>query len=161
MKRNYKIYVVIWVVLSIASIIGVVKTGALFWILAVIVLGIIAVFCAVSYMTNYMNHVDTSSDFRIKAQTSFIRLSAADAEGYMEKASIDEIRELCKKVYEALRYADPMSTEALQDIEHQISNRMFVFGEAVGQNDLEQAKEISTEIINLVGDRERICKAIK
>ena len=161
MKRNFKLYAAIWLVLCVASVIGIVKSGAVIWIVLLALLVVVAIAGAVYYMSNYMNNVDTSSDFKIKAQTSFIRLSAADAQGYMEKSQNSEIKTSCKKVYEALRYSDPMSTEALQDIEHQISMLMFSLGEAVNQENAVSVKEISTELVNLIGDRERICKALK
>ena len=161
MKRNTIKNAVIWAVLLVLSVIGFVATKSALFIIAMVVLVIAGCVWAAYYMHNYMNNLDTSSDFKIKARTSFVRLSTADAEGYMEKAKSAEAKECCRKVQEALRFADPMSTETLQDIEQQITSRMFSLGEAVSTDDINLIRSISEEVVSLVNDRERLCRAIK
>lgn len=161
MKRKSLKIAFAWLILLIVSVIGLITTKSVSFIIVIVMLVMAGCGWAVYYMHIFMSTLDTSSDFKIKAQTSFIRLSTADAEEYMERAKSDEAKEYCKKVQEALRYADPMSTETLQEIERQITSTMFSLGEAVSADDIELIRTASEEVVNLVNDRERLCKALK
>ena len=67
----------------------------------------------------------------------------------------------CKKVYEAVRYSDPMSNDALSVIEAKITVKMDELSSAVGADDAAKAKEIADELVILVGDRNKKCRALK
>ena len=97
----------------------------------------------------------------MKIQTAFIKNLTVDAEGILARAKSDEIKAECKKVYEAIRYSDPMSNEALSVIEAKITVKMDEFATAVGTDDTGKIKEIADELMILVGDRNRKCKGIK
>lgn len=100
-------------------------------------------------------------DDKVKAQTSFIRSLTADAEGLMSRAQSAEAKETCKKVYEALRYSDPMSNDALASIESNITIKFSKFSEAVISEDSETVVTLADEIIILLGDRNKKCKLLK
>lgn len=100
-------------------------------------------------------------DEKVKAQTSFIKNLTVDAEGLVARAKSDAVKAECKKVYEAVRYSDPMSNEALSVIEAKITVKVDEFASAVGADDAEKAKEIADEIVILVGDRNKKCKMLK
>ena len=67
----------------------------------------------------------------------------------------------CKKVYEAVRYSDPMSNDALSVIEAKITVKMDELSSAVGADDAAKAKEIADELVILVGDRNKKCRTLK
>ena len=96
-------------------------------------------------------------DEKVKTNTNFIRSLTADAEGLMAKA-LPENKAACKKVYEALRYSDPMSHEALADIEGEISLR-FAALEAAGAD--AEFSAVADELCALIADRNRKCKVLK
>lgn len=96
-------------------------------------------------------------DEKVKTNTYFIRSLTADVEGLMVKAS-PENKAACKKVYEALRYSDPMSHEALADIEGEISLR-FAALEAAGAD--AEFSAVADELCALIADRNRKCKVLK
>lgn len=100
-------------------------------------------------------------DDKVKAKTSFIKNLTVDAESIMARAKSDEVKAECKKVYEAVRYSDPMSNEALSVIETKITVKVDEFSSAVSADDEEKAKEIADEIVFLVNDRNKKCKVIK
>lgn len=72
-------------------------------------------------------------DEKVKAQTAFIRLLTVDAENLLSRAKTDAAGSACKKVYEAARYSDPMSSGALAFIEQQISYRPGALIETVAE----------------------------
>lgn len=100
-------------------------------------------------------------DEKIKAQMSFIKNLTVDAESILARAKSEPVKAECKKVYEAVRYSDPMSNEALSVIEAKITVKVDELSSAVAADDVEKAKEIADEIVILVGDRNKKCKALK
>lgn len=100
-------------------------------------------------------------DEKVKAQASYIKNLTVDAESILARAKSESVKAECKKVYEAVRYSDPMSNEALSVIEAKITVKVDELASAVGVDDAEKAKEIADEIVILVGDRNNKCKLLK
>lgn len=48
-------------------------------------------------------------DKKVKAQTLFVKSITVDAESLLARAATPEAKDACKKVFEAVRYSDPMS----------------------------------------------------
>lgn len=100
-------------------------------------------------------------DKKIKTQTFFIKSLTVDAETLMARAKNDEIRAEAKKVYEAIRYSDPMSNDALAGIEAQITIKFNEFSQAVENNSIDESKSKSAELLILINDRNKKCKLLK
>lgn len=115
--------------------------------------GLIAADTAADIVTEVDNHV--------KTDTLFIRTLTADAESLLNKGKGDEIKAACKKVYEAVRYSDPVSNPALAPLESEITLRFSAFSEAVIGGNAEKAIQIADETITLLGDRNKRCKLSK
>ena len=98
---------------------------------------------------------------QVKAQTAFIKLLTADAETLCSNAKSDEVKALAKKVYESIRYSDPMSVPELASIEEQINNEFNAFSEAIKNDDTALAESSSEELITLVNERNKKCKFLK
>lgn len=138
------------------------------WIAAV-VCAVAAVVCAVAAACTAIAVVkaDWAGDAvgevheKVKTQTQFIKLLTVDAESLLDRAKSDAVKTECKKVYEAVRYSDPMSNDALSVIEAKITVKMDELSSAVGADDATKAKEIADELVILVGDRNKKCRALK
>lgn len=63
-----------------------------------------------------------------------------------------------KKVYETIRYSDPMSNDALANIENQIQNEFNAFADAVKNDDITLAKSSANELEIFINDRNKKCK---
>lgn len=98
---------------------------------------------------------------KVKVQTFFIKSLTVDADSLMARASSDEMKAETKKVYEAIRYSDPMSNDALSSIENQIQNEFNAFANAIKNNDIDLAKSSSNELVILINDRNKKCKFLK
>ena len=85
----------------------------------------------------------------------------ADAEHLLSYAKSDELKAICKKAYEAIRYSDPMSNMMLSDIDEQIKNQFSEFETSVREEDVEVANKICEELIALVDKRNKKCKLLK
>ena len=102
-----------------------------------------------------------SIDTKIKEKTFFIKSLTIDAETLMSRANDDAIKAECRKVAEALRYSDPMSSSALASAESQISVKFAELSAAVAENDKEKSAVAVKEILVLIEDRNKKCKLLK
>ena len=129
------------------------------WV-GIIVCAVILAFTAIAIIkAKAAGDIVAETDEKVKVQTSFIRNLTADAEGLISRAQTAEAKETCKKVYEALRYSDPMSSEGLAEIEAEISKKLSAYAAAVKSG--ENASELADELLSLIGDRNRMCKVMK
>ena len=100
-------------------------------------------------------------DQKIKTQTFFIKSLTVDADTLMASAKSEAVKAECKKVYEALRYSDPMSSAALASVESEITVKFNAFSEVVKADDAEKVVDAAKEVIVLIGDRNKKCKLLK
>lgn len=102
-----------------------------------------------------------SVDKKVAEKTAFLRMATADAEVILASAKSAEVKAECKKVYEALRYSDPMSNEALSVTETKITAKLDELKAAAAADDAEKIRDVSGELILLIKERNAKCKALK
>lgn len=100
-------------------------------------------------------------DNKVKTQTFFIKSLTVDVESLLNQSKSDETKIIAKKVYEAIRYSDPMSNEALSSVESQITVKFNEFSNAVIEDNKTLAETLGNELIILVNDRNKKCKLLK
>lgn len=131
------------------------------WV-GIIVCLLILAFCAVSVIkAGGAAEAVAQTDEKIAVQTSVIRSMTADAQALMAYADDTQIQADCKKVYEALRYSDPMSNGALVEINNRLSDKMYKFSEFVKVNDVDNANALADEILRIINERNIKCKQSK
>ena len=131
------------------------------WI-AIIVCVIILAFNAIAIIkATAATDIVSGIDEKIKAQTFFIKSLSVDAQSLMTSAKSDELRAEAKKVYEAIRYSDPMANAALSDLDAQIEKQFNAFSDVVKADDAELAKETADELLEMVERRNQKCKLLK
>ena len=84
-----------------------------------------------------------------------------DAETLLARAKSEEAKGACKKVYEAVRYSDPMSSEMLAGVEGQITIKFAALSNAVVEDNDEAIAATAEEVLILVKDRNSKCKLLK
>lgn len=94
-------------------------------------------------------------------KTLFIRSLTVDAENLVSQSQTADIKMIATKVYESIRYSDPMSSSGIEDIECQIRNEFKAFSEAVKDNDYELASASAVVLLNLLQSRNNKCKLLK
>lgn len=100
-------------------------------------------------------------DTKIATETSFIKTTTVDAQNLMNRANAPMLKEQCKKVYEALRYSDPLSNVALANIEQRIKEEFGALTDAVIADDLDATESSVKELTTLIAERNNTCKALK
>lgn len=102
-------------------------------------------------------------DDKLKVQTFYMKNLQAEAETLMAQAKSPESKAVCKQVYEEIRYADPMSHEALTALEAQITIKFAELKEAVASegDSAEIVQQLAKEVIVLVQERGKKVKLVK
>ena len=100
-------------------------------------------------------------DNKIATKTTFIRNLSVKAESLMNRAKSEAAKQECRKVYEEIRYSDPMSNDALSVIEAKITVKFDELRNMVGVDDTAKIKDISDELILLIGERNNKCRLLK
>lgn len=100
---------------------------------------------------------DVVGDFdeKVKNKTFFMKSLGVDVESLQARAENSEITDELKKVWDAVRYSNPVSAEALSGIEAQITIRFADLADAVEKSDIQSVKKASKELQILINDREK------
>ena len=129
--------------------------GGVFSVL-VVAFGVIALI-----KTNTATELVEKVGKEVKEKTFFIKSLTVDADVLVSKAQSEETKTVAKKVYEAVRYSDPMSSDKLTGVETRIENLFFEFKSAVSSNNTAMAKQIGTELLETIEERNKKCKMLK
>ena len=97
---------------------------------------------------------------RVQVSTGFIKGIRVDAESLVGRAS-PESRDICSKVSEALRYSDPVSNELSAGVENDLRAKFDEFAAVVKSGDDSKAGALGNELLDLIDERNKKCKAGK
>lgn len=132
-----------------------------YWI-SVIVNAIILAVTAISVIqAKLAGDIVSETDDKVKGNTIFIKSLTADAESLLARAKSEVAKSECKRVYEVIRYSDPVSNELLAGIESQITIKFAEFTLVVNEEEDDRVKAIADELVILIGDRNGKCKLLK
>ena len=131
------------------------------WV-GIIVCLLVLAFTAIAVITaNVAVIIVSNIDVKIKVNTEFIKKLTVEAQNLMSRARAPMLKNLCTKVYEAFRYSDPMSNDALLDIENRIKEEFATFTDAVLSDNLDETESSGNELINLINERNSKCRPLK
>lgn len=131
------------------------------WIGAIVCVIITALFVVACVKSMAAANIVSEKTDSVKKQTAFMKMAVVDAENIMARATTAEIKVEVKKVYEALKYSDYMSTPELIRMEVHIEDHLKQLKIAVDSADLEMVQTEVNELLLLIKERNSICKANK
>ncbi len=131
------------------------------WIPLIAVLIIMALYAVAVLKAAAAAEIVGQIDEKVKVQTAFVRDLTADASTLTTRAKSEPVKAACKKVYGAVRYSDPMTSDALSDVESRIRTEFDAFTDAVLSDNTDAANASADELLSLITERNRTCKANK
>ncbi len=154
------------------SVVGIVISsiaGAIFmtipeietWVGIIVLFVILAIVAIASLTAKSAADIVGDMDDKIKTQTSFIKGITLDAEMLMSSATTPEIKDEIKKVYEAFRFSDPMSSDALTDVESRIQNQFNLLSEVTITENTEKVSQVAKDLLSLIDYRNKKAKISK
>lgn len=98
-------------------------------------------------------------DEKVGRQTGLFKSLIAEAGALQLSAQSEPCKVACQKVYNALRYSDPVSSPELYGQEQQIAEKFAGFAAAL--NNSEKAPALAEELVALIEARNCKCKLLK
>lgn len=125
-----------------------------YWVGAIVSVTVLTITAISILKASAAAEIVAEIDEKVCTKTAFIRSMTVEAETLMSKASAPEMKTICKKVYEAFRYSDPMSSDALKEIEARIADQYAVVAKNMDVSSAE-------ELLLLIAERNQKCKLLK
>lgn len=161
LARLTTVYLFAQLALSLIFIVVTNYTAVKTWIPAVLyalLLGVFALgFIAADSMKEEVERQDTVHKARVDAMRA-LQSKAVFVAGQCDDA---ETKKALDKLAEALRFSDPVSSEATSDIEENLAGLLEELGNAVLDKDYAAAKTLCAKASTLLADRNRMCRLNK
>ena len=131
------------------------------WLGVIVCLAVLG-FTAISVIkAGFAAEIVSDVDDKIATETAFIKAMTVESQNLVNRANTSMLKKQCKKVYDAFRYSDPMSSVALADIEQRIKEEFDVLTDAVIADDLTATESGTKELLRLIDERNNKCKNSK
>lgn len=131
------------------------------WIGAIVCLLVAGYFIIACVRASAVATVVSDVGEKLKQKTSFLRSATVEAENITARAAAPEIKANAKKVYEALRFSDPMSAPELESLEREISDGLNDLKQAVLSGDNKTVSIVSESLLLTIKERNGKCKLLK
>lgn len=130
-------------------------------------IGIIVCVCCVAFGTIALLAAKATADIvcdidkKIKDTTFFIKNLTYDLDTLRKSTGSEVIKNEVDKVYQVVKYSDPVSNDALHDIEYKLNMKYKDLYESVKNENIEKVSQYSRDFIILMDERNNKCKLLK
>ena len=93
--------------------------------------------------------------------TKATKIFNLDIQAIVDLCTDEAVKKELVKLAEAIKYSDPVSSEATEDAENTLLEEISRLRELIEVNDNEKSLTQITKVTNLLNERNRICKAFK
>lgn len=100
-------------------------------------------------------------DGRLKKNVSNIRELRSLSAAMLNQCGDEDLRDTLRKIAEELRYSDPVSSDATEDIEAELNSQLNDIQQAIVDGDSEGARELCAKALSSIAERNRICSVSK
>ena len=131
------------------------------WIGIVVLITILAItairIIGIKANADYVVRIDNKQALK----TSYIKEMISKSEILKNQTKNNELQGLTEKVYESLRFSDPISNPLLGEIESKINIYFNDFENAIKLNDVESAKDAAEKLNDSIKERNILVKNLK
>ena len=129
-----------------------------------------AIACSVVFLVNTLAvakakmviDIVAGVDEKVEKATAFIYEMREESETLLARAKADEAKAvICKKVRDAFKFSDPMSSADLATVEGQIKTHFDLLKTAIIKGKMDVATSESEEVLALISERNNQCKKMK
>ena len=132
-----------------------------FWVGGAVCLAILALYAIAVVKADAAGELVAERGREVRQKTAFIYGLRAEAEALQSLAGVPEVKKACTKIYEAVRYSDPVSDARLEEEEEDIAAQFGEFSQAVKENNAEAVQSSSAELLRLMALRNEKAKNMK
>ncbi len=130
------------------------------WFTVIVAVVVLAYYALAVFRTLAAAEMVMEVEKDVTQKTEFIHTLTAKAKA-LESSAPEELRPMAKKVYESLRYSDPMSSAVLNAVEREIVELYGAFSEAVKRGVAEVVEKKADALCEKLNERNELCKSSK
>jgi hypothetical protein len=146
----------------VASVIFMLLEYDVEWVLPLVIqillMGVYAVFMLSCFASKT---AITQVGDKVEKKTRYIALLQAEVQVLCQKCEDPALKAELQKLAENIRFSDPMSNDALSDLESKLSEVIMACGEALDSGNLTLAAELQQKAAGMLVERNAKCKALK
>ncbi|MGN1066489.1 MAG: hypothetical protein ACI4QH_01630 [Candidatus Fimimonas sp.] len=131
------------------------------WIGAIVCMLALAVNVVTVVKAKAAADIVSEVDKKVQTATKFIYDMQEESESLLARAKSEEVKAVCKKVREAFKFSDPMSSSELATVETEIAESFQKFKRAVLAQDVAAATAQSEDLLASISERNNKCKRLK
>ena len=135
-------WIPVWIVLILCAV-----------AMAVAIIGLVSADTVVNQINNQDNELKKNVQLMRELQSKVMQLPGLCKE--------TEVQNAIRKLGEDFRFSDPVSSDALIQIENDLSSAVYDLQDAVTESDWTAAKQICANVSDLLKERNRQCKLNK
>jgi hypothetical protein len=149
------------ITMFVVAMICIIVTPLPYWVAAIACsIVLIANIIAVVKATMAINLV-TNIDEKVEKATAFVYEMREESESLFARVTSDDFKPVCKKVRDAFKFSDPMSSVGLASVEVEIKNHFEAFSLAISEGNANVVTSESDELLSLITERNNQCKKLK
>ena len=130
------------------------------WVAAIVMSVLLAVYIISIVKTKIAIEVVEQVVEKVQVSTSFIKEMRVDSSSLVGRAS-PASKDICNKVAEALKYSDPVSNDTCAPVEIEMRAKLDEFATAVKAGEDDKVSALGNELLDLIEERNKRCKAGK
>lgn len=130
------------------------------WVVVIVSVLLLAYALIGMIATDTARDVIEQQQEEVEIQTEKIKYFRLDIAGMADRAAEGEVKKKLMKLAEDVRFSDPVSSEALREIEGRLELEAMKLGDMLGGSQEDCLTQIEV-LSNLLADRNRRCKALK
>lgn len=154
-----------WIELMLMTVAGgaaMIIPGIPYWVGAILCAVILAFSILFVLLSRSAGENEAKANRTLNAKTETMRLLVDEAEALIGKTKTEDAGKIAKKVYEALRYSDPISNDALREDEKAMSCNLQKLALCMSEGrEIGEIQSVADELLALIEKRNRKCKAMK
>lgn len=127
-------------------------------VLQIVLLAVYAVVAIVSVATR---DVAVAAKDKVQNSAAAMRMNTVDVEMLRDDAKDPELKKMLGRLAEAIRYSDPMTNEAVADVDARIRQETFALQTYCEDNDVNSAKDSCSKLQRLYVERNKKLLASK
>lgn len=154
---SYMSLIIMLIVETVCVVIPVTKN----WLGFILGLIILACYGIVVLNSRTASEMIQRTERNVQGETLFVRTLCVEAELLQKQVSTQVISTEVRRVSEAIRYSDPRSSQALEELEGRLYVAYSVFSEAARAEDEALCKEKAEIFLRLLEERNSKCRLLK
>lgn len=156
--RNSCIYILVQAIISfLIMLIKVVPV----WLDVIITIVILAGYLILACMTLFAKNTTSDFEEKVKTKTVELRSQCVRISSMQNRVTDDSIKLSLGKLYDVLRYSDPMGNEQTALMEQDIMNHITELEQVIVDEKQDKIQELCNQLIHMIQERNQLCKIYK